>query len=323
MADPSSRQRLEYQARINRVIDYIEQRLDQNLSLAELADVAHFSRYHFHRVFKAMTGETLARYIARLRLQKAASQLIHNPRKSMIEIALDCGFSGSAPFSRAFKDAFGVSPSAWRDQDGNPDQPQSNTGQPDGKHGQDRPAIVFYIEPQTNQPEWRFNMKDNRPVNVTVKELPQLNVAYVRHVGPYKGDGALFANLFGRLMAWAGPRNLIRFPETQMLCVYHDDPNLTEEDKLRTSVCMTVPEGTAGEGEVGTMTVPGGRFAVARFEIKEDEYEDAWNAVMRDWLPESGYQPDDRLCYELFHNDPNQHPEKLHIFDICLPVRPL
>lgn len=159
--------------------------------------------------------------------------------------------------------------------------------------------------------------------NVQVKEMPELHVAYVRHVGPYKGDSELFAGLFGKLMNWAGPKGLCQFPETSVLAVYHDDPNLTAEDKQRVSACITVPADTeAGEG-IEKMTVPGGPFAVARVEIAGDEFEDAWNSVMAGWLPESGYQPDDRPCYELFHNNFKEHPEQKHILDICVPVKPM
>ena len=124
-------------------------------------------------------------------------------------------------------------------------------------------------------------------------------------------------------MKWAGPRGLLRFPETQLLTVYHDDPKITDENKLRTSACITVPQDTPVDGEVGKMAIPGGTFAVASFEIAGDEFEDAWNTLMGGWMPESGYQPDDRLCYELCHNDPKQHPENKHIVDIWVPVRPL
>ena len=71
------------------------------------------------------------------------------------------------------------------------------------------------------------------------------------------------------------------------------------------------------------MQVPGGKFAVGHFELATDQYGDAWNALMGGWLPQSGYQPDDRLCYEWYRNDPKQHPEGKCIVDICMPVRPL
>lgn len=171
-------------------------------------------------------------------------------------------------------------------------------------------------------------MKDKKSqkqieAKIEVKEMPDFHVAYVRHIGPYKGDSDLFADLFGRLMKWAGPRDLLRFPETKCMSVYYDDPNVTDEEKLRVNACITVPEDTEVEGEVGKMVVPGGKFAVGRFEIDVDEYEAAWSTLMAGWLPESGYQCDDRLCYELYQNDPKEHPENKHILDICIPVKPL
>ena len=319
--------RQEYLSRINRVIDYIENNLDQDLSLEILADVANFSRYHFHRVFRALVGETLNSFIQRNRVEKAASQLLDNPRKSITEIAFDCGFSGSATFARVFKDTFQMSASEWR-RKGYPRnskirKTKSKYDQLIGKNRKDFDQFSYYIDDQTQNLIWRIKMKGQDQIQVEVKEMPELNVAYVRHIGPYKGDWKLFENLFDQLMKWAGPRGLLRFPQTQVLSVYHDDPKITEEDKLRTSACITVPEDAQVDGAVGKMTIPGGQFAVARFEIAQDEFENAWNMLMGGWMPESGYQPDDRLCYELNHNDPKEHPEHKHIVDICVPVKAL
>jgi AraC family transcriptional regulator len=124
-------------------------------------------------------------------------------------------------------------------------------------------------------------------------------------------------------MRWAGPRGLLRFPETSMLAIYHDGPDVTPIAHLRSDACVTVPVGTPVDGEVGTMTIPGGKFAVAHVEIDPTQYGEAWDRLIADWLPSSGYQPDDRLCYELYLNDPDKHPEKKHIVDICEPIRPL
>jgi AraC family transcriptional regulator len=162
-----------------------------------------------------------------------------------------------------------------------------------------------------------------KDVKIEVKEMPELNVAYVQHIGPYKGDTKLFAGLFGKLMGWAGPRGLLSSSETMVLSVYHDDPKTTEEEKFRTSACITVPEGIEVEGDIGKMTVPGGMYAVGRFELDPDEYEEAWNLIYGDWLPKSGYQSDDRPSFEIYWNDPSEHPENKHIVDICIPVKPL
>ena len=159
--------------------------------------------------------------------------------------------------------------------------------------------------------------------NVEVKDIPEMHVAYVRHIGPYKGDSALFGRLFGKLMAWAGPRGLLNFPETKMLSVYHDSLDITDESKLRTDVCITVPENTEVDGEIGKGTIPGGKYAVGHFEISVAQYEDAWNTIFGGWLPQSGYQCLGSPCYELYYNNPEQHPEHKQILDICVPVKPL
>ena len=118
-------------------------------------------------------------------------------------------------------------------------------------------------------------MIDKKSLNVDVKEIPEMHVAYVRHIGPYKGDPALFERLFTKLFEWAGSHDLLHIPETKVMAVYHDNPEVTDESKLRTSMCITVPENTEVEGEVGKMTIPGGKYAIAHFEIDQTEYEDA------------------------------------------------
>ena len=167
-------------------------------------------------------------------------------------------------------------------------------------------------------------MKNQRmQTSAEVKDMPELTVAYIRHIGPYMGDQELFGKLFNKLMAWAGPRSLLRFPETRMMTIYHDNPDTTDESKLRTDAGITVPEDTQVEGEIGKARIPAGKYAVAHFEITPDQYIDAWAAVYGEWLPKNGYQPEDGPCYESYLNDPKQHPEGKHIVDIYIPVKPL
>ncbi len=158
-------------------------------------------------------------------------------------------------------------------------------------------------------------------LDVRVEDLPETPLAYIRHVGPYAGDTDLFGQLFGRLFQWAGARGLIG-PQSQTVSIYHDNPEITDEEKLRVSVGLTIPADTEVSGEVGKMTLPAGSCAIARFEILPHQYGDAWQAVYGEWLPESGFEPDDRPPFERYLNDPREHPEGKHIVEICVPVRP-
>ena len=148
-----------------------------------------------------------------------------------------------------------------------------------------------------------------------------MELAYIRHVGPYMGDEALFDRLWRKLLTWAEPRGLFRPPQTKMLCLYHDNPEVTDGDKLRLSVCISVPPGTEVTGAVGLMTIDGGRYAVARFSLDPTQYGHAWQWVYGSWLPGSGYQPADGAAFELY--------SELGAVDgkcgteICVPVAPL
>jgi AraC family transcriptional regulator len=331
--------REEYVSRINRALDYIQDNLHRPLSLGEIARAAAFSPYHFHRIFGAIVGETLNQFIQRVRVEKAGAMLMGNPKKSITEVALDCGFSGSASFARAFREAYGMSASQWREgghrdfrkirktdgkigKQSRKDGKESNSGRGylDGVNrdaGANQPGVP------TTHPERSDSMSIAKDVRVEVRDMPEMTVAYVRHIGPYMGDGELFKGLWARLMTWAGPRNLLRQPDLRCLSVYHDDPEITDESRLRTSVCITVPPDTKVEGEIGKMTIPGGRYAAARFELDESEFGQAWQYVFGTWLPQSGYQPDDRPAFELCLNNPEEHPEGKHIVEICIPVKPL
>ncbi len=163
---------------------------------------------------------------------------------------------------------------------------------------------------------------DYKP-EIIVKSIPAFTVAYLRHIGPYKGDAELFGKLWNKLMVWAEPRGLLQQPDLKCPIIYHDDPEITDEQKLRISVCISVPENTKVDGEIGKMEIPAGKYAVGHFEISDKEFQNAWDYMFADWMPNSGYQPDDRLCYELCLNDPSKHPEKKHIIEIHVPVKPL
>lgn len=304
----------EYKSRIHKVFDHIESNLDKQFTLDELATVANFSKFHFHRIFHAFVGETTFQFILRLRLEKAAFLIAANHRESITDIALKCGFTDLSIFSRNFKSHFNKSAIQYRKEK----TEKSNLSQPDSNLQQAGDKSFIYFCPDSKTLKWRTNMKLNK--GVEVKELPKMTVAYVRHTGPYKGDNGLFEKLWNKLFSWAGPRGLIGGPDYKSLTIYHDDPNVTAEEKLRTSVCITVPSGTKVDGEIGKLEIEGGKYVVARFEIATEEFQQAWEWVFGQWFPTSGYQPDDNPPFEIY---PEQPKDGKFTVDICVPVKPL
>jgi AraC family transcriptional regulator len=167
--------------------------------------------------------------------------------------------------------------------------------------------------------------KNNEGINasVEVKELPEYSAAYIRHVGPYMGNSELFGRLFGQLMAWAGPRGLMG-PDTRIFSLYEDNPGITDEEKLRMSVCISVPADTKVEGEIGKRAIAGGKYAVGHFELlSPDQYADAWTSIYSGWFPESGFQPDDGPPLEFYLSDPGDDPEGRITVEIAVPVKPM
>lgn len=328
-------QREDYISRINKATDYIERNIDKKLTLDEIAAHANFSPFHFHRIFKAFIGETLTSFIKRLRIEKASVYLIMNPRMTITEVALECGFGSSASFARSFKEFFNVSATDWKNgkykEFVKSDLKDSKICKTDSKNGEVRDLFYEYFSDagyggnfaKMSNKSRREIMKMFKNVKVDFETIEEFTVAYVRYVGPYKGNEKLFEGLFTKLFNWAGPRDLIKFPETKVLSVYHDNPSITDEEKLRTSVCISVPEETKVEGEVGKMNIPAGKYAVGHFELTPETYETAWDYLFSEWLPGSGYQCDDRPTFELYLNDPKEHPEGKHIVDIYVPIKPM
>lgn len=308
--------REEYQARINRVMDYIEKHIDHPIDLAVLADIAHFSPFHFHRMFTFLVGETPNNFLLRIRIEKAAHLLREDKNISISEIAYSCGFNNVSSFSRTFRRFFDITAKGFRETEKGV---FSNNGLLYSKNGQllsKNCQKHLDIDSQFCSVEFKNLIIMN--TKIEVKEMPEMKVIYCRHTGQFH----LIYKAYEKLMKWAAPRNLLNFPEMKTLTVYHDDPTITEIEKVRQDACITVTEDVKVDGEIGKMTVVGGKYVVGRFEINETEFQKAWNTMCL-WFTESGYQQGDGNTYELYHNDYTQHPEKKHILDICIPVKDL
>jgi AraC family transcriptional regulator len=305
MSDQKCQQ--EYIRRIHKVQDYIQQHLGQSLSIEELSDAAGFSKYHFSRIFQGMLHEPLAHYVNRIRMENALFLLAHRADKNITDIAYELGLSDSAVFSRAFKNYYGVSPRQYRNEY--------------SKNCKDSFLLSEYNK-DTAKKEW----KDNPfPVTgqITIENLEQKQVAYVRHTGTYETLAKEYANMVQTLFDCAQKQHLLVQGQNCVLAMYHDNPEFGDESQFRTSLCLTVPEDIRiqEDGVVGAMKLEGGLYAVGHFEIQQQQYSDAWNYMYQEWISGSGYVPRNSDPFELYRTYVDGSP--IHQVDIYVPIEPI
>ena len=198
-----------YAERVNLAIDHVLGHLAEPLRLADVARAARLSPFHFHRVFQALVGETLAEFVKRLRLERALVMMAHARRSSLTTIALNCGFSSSSDFSRCFKQRYGTAPRAfdltgWRE--AHASELQAMVPEPAG---------AFHVNrlPVAHNPDG---------FRVRIRDLPARTVAYIRVLNPYQGDAV--ANATQRLITWAERNSLA---DGQWLGYQWDNPEVT------------------------------------------------------------------------------------------------
>jgi AraC family transcriptional regulator len=288
--------RVEYERRIHRVLEHIDQHLDERLDLATLAAVAHFSPFHFHRLFAAWTGETLGDYLRRRRVEVAALRLLRRPSLGVLQVALAVGFGSGEAFTRAFKVRFGVAPSAWRTSKSNSDQ------------------------------DVGFGRLQNAPSSPLCEDLrvrlttrTPTDFLYLRRIGPF-GDplGNFWSETVMPRVVADGLSGQARYG------LVHDDPDVTDPARCRYDAGCEMPAGHRPSSGWLTSTIPGGSYAVLDFEGLSAEAPAAWNRLLRDWLPSSGMQLDARPCLEHYAPDrPAKTACGVFTCDLCLPVVPL
>ena len=297
--------RIEYGRRMHRVVDHIDAHLDDDLDLATLADVAHFSPFHFHRLFTAWMGETLGDYLRRRRIEVAANRLISQPHVAVLEIALSVGFGSTEAFAHAFRARFGMSATAWRrEQRSKRDQVLRNRDQA-------RTRSIGDDGASTRPPEL--------PMDINVIERAPTRIVYLRYVGPYGRALATFWQT--RVMTWIHARGL---DGRAMIAIFHDNPDVTAPEKCRCDVGVVVDADFVATGDEHITTVPGGRYATAHFFGTPDQLPEIWTGLLRDWLPASGFQLDGRPTFEHYPADARfDAATGAFECEVTIPVAPL
>ena len=285
-----------YKVRIDRVIQYIEANLASNISLAEVAKISHFSVYHFHRIFTGIVGETVNDYIVRRRLERAVNLLIFKTELSVTQIALDNDFSSSANFSKAIKLHFGFSPSEIR----NPDKVKnSKIGKIFSKYGKDFNPSDLYPTRIANESMSRTNLEDIT-MNIEVRELDRQRVCTLASARGYEPDAIYQA--WDKIIDWAAC-NGIKQGEQKRFAFAFDNPTVTPVDKCRYTASIVIGEDVQVKSPFLLSEIPQGKYAVLYFKGSPEETIKAQLSIYSDWLPNSGFEPDDFPMLERYLND--------------------
>jgi AraC family transcriptional regulator len=287
--------RLLYLERLQAVLDYLYLHLDSPLNLDTLADVGCFSPCHFHRIYHAMLGETVAETVKRLRLHHAAGALIRT-NVSLQRIAQQTGYGSQAAFTRAFRDAYGKTPGEYRTT-----SPSSIFLNDDLSGDIDMNAVA-----ETMNPVLSVNITEQKPIAVIAR----------RHLGDYMEIG----REFDQLTLWATAHQLLN-QHTRWFGVYYQDPAATPKNELVADACINVSDDVAGDEKNRREVLAGGRYAVVEHIGSYAELERTYAWLYGEWLPRSGEEPRNAPCIEEYLNDVRTTPASELRTAIWLPLK--
>ncbi len=292
-----------YQERINQVIDYVNEHLEKSFSLEELAAVACFSPYHFHRIFLAITGESINFFTNRVRLEKAA-RLLKLSTASLSGVAMDCGFSSPSTFSRSFKQYFGISPSVYK----------KKGVIENSKICKELFPMKDYLVPMSDEA-----LKKAFPV--VLKTLPQRRVAYIRVVNAY--EEGLVLQAFEKMIEWAKKNNL--YDTETIFGMSIDDPMTTPKEKYRYEVCLTLPSSFKEEQDfpLAIMVMPRCKYAVTKVAGDIRVVATATDYLFNNWLINSTYEPEHQHGLEIFLDKEKVCNWEYFDLELCIPIKKL
>lgn len=288
----------DYHSRLSKALDFVLLRLDESCTTEEVAAEAGFSRFHCHRIFRAMTGESISELVRRLRLERAAHRLRHEPVK-VLDVALDAGYGSEEAFSRAFRRVCGMSPS------------RSRTAWPPPTFSGPLARVRYY--PGQNRVEFE-SLTGGINMEVRIETFGEIEVARIRHTGPYNEVGACFA----RLLEWVSTTGA---QPGRVLTLSYDDPDSVAPQDLRSDACVEVHTDVAPPDGISIGKLEAGRYAVYTHRGPYDGISEAYGRLFGAWLPQSGEEPDDRHCMEVYRNSPLDAAPAGLLTDLCLPLR--
>lgn len=277
-----------YYQQMNRVVAYIHDHLDEKIDLKKLAEISHFSPFHFHRIMRALLGEPIGSYISRIRLETAA-KMIRYSDESMERIGYAIGYDSPSSLSKAFKSHFGISPSEYRK----------------------NKSITFQnVNPMEAT---ALNIKKPKILNIEDK-----NCIYITLKGAYQK--------LDYPGAWTTLWSIVKSQKLFTAGIEHiglpyDDPKVTEESNIRYDACLIIHKEAKPSGEVGIKKLEGGKFVVFHYQGTYKNLDQVYDHIFNTWLLESGHELRDAPLREKYLNNPERTEESKLKTEIYIPIK--
>lgn len=274
-----------YENRINRAIALIDRLIDQDLSIERLADEACLSPFHFHRIFSALTGESVHAMSTRMRMQRALALTHRGQRPKWKAVAAAVGYRSPDVFSRAFKRHFGCTPSEF-------DLEQWWQSRPDRDAVQE--VSRYFLRPAPPLPE---------DFRVVIGVRPAASLVVSRATGGYVDPNLLVA-AYERMVEAS---LLLGIAMPGRLCgASKDDPELVPLSRCRYEFTLEVPAGTKPPKGLHASRRAEGRWAMSHLTGDLQSVDRAWSLLFKSWLPASGLNLRDAPAEEIYHQTPNE-----------------
>ena len=271
---------------INKSIEYIMEHINEDISIEDVAKHCHFSKYYFSRVFKAETGQSIYSFIKDLKMNQSALRLKIEKGKTITDIGLDYGDS-SSNFSTVFKRHHRISPIEYRK--------KTNTF-----------SIVHPLFPGKYVDFKPFKYYDN---NIKIQNMPDNLVIYERHIGNYEDLGKKWSEFIKKYESYLNSDSLL-------IERSYDDPSITNVSKCMYDICISIDNNTNLKN---VMNIRGGTFLVYRFNGFIKEIFNIYQGIFNIWLPNSGYEIDDRYGFDIYRFVDNEKMKV--IMDLCIPIK--
>ncbi len=276
-----------YKERMNIITEYINTHLGSKIDLKKLAELSHLSPFHFHRISRALLGEPIGSYIARMRMETAAKLLCFSS-SSIEDIAYSVGFESPSSLSKKFKTHFGISPSVYRKN---------------------------RIEPIKKTTDMKPELHIKKPKIINLEDMQCL---YYRMQGAYQTLD--YAGAWEKL--WGQIKEQKLFTKgIKMFGLPYDNPNVTEASKLRYDACLIIHKDAQSVGDVGVKILKGGKYAVFLYQGSYKYFADVYNYMFEEWLINTDYELRDEPVRERYISHPDRVKEHKLKTEFYIPIK--